>query len=360
MRRMLAGLVTAAALAGSLAPGTPAADAATAATAATAAPDRAKWDTEVFARMPGGHPAYVHVARSGRVYAGTYIASGSTAPSRVQEWSADGVQQRSWEVPERFQRLAADHGIQVAAETRSGRLIVLETSTSSVLTLDPATGAWRRVARLPAGAVPNYAAWAPGGLYVTDYADGVIWRVRPDGRVTPWLRDAALDGVLEFGTTGLRYLPRERAFLVTQQTITTAATLPTNGGLYRIPMTEDGDAGAPELVWSSLPTDLPDGFGVSRSGHVFIAMAGLTNRIVELDEEFAEVDSFPQLPVVGENGSGVPFDTPCSATFLGTRVLVANQSAIQGDATHMAILDVEVGQRGLAPWVPRSARFGRA
>ena len=48
-----------------------------------------------------------------------------------------------------------------------------------------------------------------------------------------------------------------------------------------------------------------------------------------------------------------------SATFLGTRILVANQSAVQGDATHMAILDVEVGQRGLAPWVPRTAEFGR-
>lgn len=352
MKRVLAALIPALSICSLIAanPGGP---------AAQAAETRAKWDTRVFARMPGGHPAYVHVARSGRVYAGTYIASGSTAPSRVQEWSADGVQLRSWSVPSRLQRRAVDHGIQVAAETRSGRLIVLETSTSSVLTLDPATGAWKRVARLPAGAVPNYATWAPGGLYVSDYGDDVIWRVAPDGTVSEWLRSSALAGVLEFGTTGLRYVPRDRAFYATQQTITTGATLPTNGGLYRIPMTADGAPGSPELLWTSLPTDLPDGFGISRSGHFLIAMAGPTNRIVELDADGTEVDSFPQLPLLGDNGSPIPFDTPCSATFLGTRVLVANQSAITGTAGNMAILDVEVGQRGRAPWVPRFAEFGR-
>ena len=90
-----------------------------------------------------------------------------------------------------------------------------------------------------------------------------------------------------------------------------------------------------------------------------LPISGLTNRIVEVDADGAEVDSFPQLPLVGENGSSIPFDTPCSATFLGTRILVANQSAVQGDASHMGILDVEVGEPGRAPWVPASAGFSQ-
>lgn len=324
------------------------------------AAERPRWDTRVFVRMPGGHPAYVHVARSGRVYAGTYTVPDSTAASRVHEWSRDGVALRTWEVPARYQRRDVDHGVQVAAETRDGALVVLETSTASILTLDPGSGRWRRVARLPSGSVPNYATWAPGGLYVSDYARGVIWRVRPDGVVRAWLRDPALDGVAGFGTAALRYLPAQRAFLVTQQTLapgTAGATPPTSGGLLRVALSRTGAPGRPRLLWTSAPGDLPDGLGVARSGQVYVAMAGPTNRLVELDADGRELDAFPAVPGTGDNGSPVPFDTPCSATFLGTRVLVANQSAVAGDASHMGVLDVEVGEPGLPPSVPASARF---
>lgn len=331
-----------------------------------AAAAREKWDTRVFALVPPpGRPAYVHVARSGRVYAGTYEAEASApgqvdpTPSRVFEWTAGGTLLRSWRVP--GQDLTAAHGVQVANETRDGRLVVLETSTRSVLSLDPATGRWRHIARLPDGSVPNYATWGPRGLYVSDYGAGVIWRIDHRGGVHPWLRSPVLDGVAGFGTAGLRYLPGRHAFYLTQQTIGTGDTAPTNGGLYRVPVRADGAPGAPELLWTSQPTDLPDGFGVSRSGHLYVAMAGLTNRVVELDLEGRELDSFPATgtpgSATGGNGSPVPLDTPCSATFLGTRVLVANQSAVQGDATHMALLDVEVGERGRAPYLPADAGF---
>ena len=75
-------------------------------------------------------------------------------------------------------------------------------------------------------------------------------------------------------------------------------------------------------------------------------MAGLTAQLVELSATGEELDRFPDAPLTGDNGSPIPFDTPCSATFLGTKVLVANQSAIFGDAGHQAILAVEVGERG--------------
>ena len=65
----------------------------------------------------------------------------------------------------------------------------------------------------------------------------------------------------------------------------------------------------------------------------------------------------PEVPLSGDNGSEVPFDTPSSATFLGTSVLVANQSAVAGEPSHQAILDVEVGERGRPAFLPRRARF---
>ncbi len=322
---------------------------------ASAAP-RPEGDTRVFATVPApGHPAYVHVHTNGRVYAGSYTDSGSTAPSKVFEWSAAGKPLRSWVVPD--QVLDQDHGVQVANQTHDGKLVLLETSTASILTLDPSTGRFQRVVRFPAGAVPNYATWGPGGaLYVTDFAQGVIWKV-PHGSRTPtrWFTSPALSGI-EFGTTGIRFRPGTSDLLITQQTATDGASLPTNGHLYRLPLKSNGAPGALQTLWTSRPGDLPDGFGIGRSGHVYVALAGLANQLVELTASGAEVTRFGKA-LTGANGSAVPFDTPCSATFLGTRLLVANQSAVQGDASHEAILDVEVGETGMPAYLPKTATF---
>ena len=113
-------------------------------------------------------------------------------PSKVVEWSADGNLLRSWSVP--GQVLDEDHGVQVANQTHDGKLVLLETSTASILTLDLRTGRFQRVVRFPDGSVPNYATWGPGGaLFVTDYAQGVIWKV-PHGSRTPqrWFSSPAL------------------------------------------------------------------------------------------------------------------------------------------------------------------------
>lgn len=340
MRRLLAALAAAAAVA--LAPVAPA-----------PAVD-GHWTTTVFAAVPEpGYPAYVMVHRNGRVYAGSYQdPSGAGVPSRVFEWSADGRLLRSWAVP--GQDLAAAHGVQVANQTRDGRLVVLETSTSTVRTLNPRSGRWRTVATLP-GATPNYATWGPGGaLFVTDYAHGVVWKVSRRGAARPWFRDPALDGAAGFGTTGIVFRKATRDLLITQQT--TTAT-PTQGHLYRLPVTRGGRPGRLETLWTSRPGDLPDGFGIGRSGHVYVALAGLSAQLVELAPDGREVDRFPDAPLTGGNGSAVPFDTPCSATFLGTRVLVANQSAVAGDAAHQAILAVDVGERGVTPHLPKRAKL---
>lgn len=326
--------------------------------AALASP--ARWTTTVFAKVPApGRPAYVHAHTNGRVYAGTYAAVEAGRPSRVLEWSRSGTLLRSWTVP--GQRVGAEHGVQVATQTRSGRLVVLDTSTSTVRTLNTRTGRWRTVARLP-GAVPNYATWGPGGvLFVTDYGAGRIWKVSRRGRATVWFRSPALQGAAGFGTTGIVFRKRERDLLITQQTTADGGGVtPTQGFLYRLPIRPGGRPGAIETLWASQPADLPDGFGIGRrTGHVYIAMAGLTNQVVEVDPRTGtEVARFPDLPLTGDNGSPVPFDTPCSATFLGTRILVANQSAIQGNAAHQAILAVEVGERGRRPFLPRRPFLG--
>ena len=250
------------------------------------------------------------------------------------------------------QHLDEDHGVQVANQTRDGRLVLLETSTRSVLTLDVRTGKFRRVATFPDGAVPNYATWGPGGaLYVSDYGQAVIWKI-PRGTVKPrvWFASTSLDGS-EFGTAGLVYRPGRRDLLITQQSTATDGSVPTDGKLYRLPIRRSGRPGTLSTLWTSSPGDLPDGFGIARSGHVYVANAGLSNQLVELGADGHEIVRFPAVPGTGENGSAIPFDTPSSATFLGTRVLVANQSFF-GDTSHHAVLDVEVRERGRSPYLP--------
>jgi len=324
--------------------------------AGTAATTRPRWDTRVFSLVPRpGYPAYAFAHPDGRVYAGTYTnPAGDSTPSRVLEWSRTGTLLRSWTVP--GQDLTTEHGVQVAASDAHGRLVVLDKSTGRVLRLDRRTGRFTTYARVPRPGIPNYAAWGPGGaLYVTDYAQGVLWKVPPGGgRPRAWLRDQRLDGG-EFGTAGLVLAPGHRSLLVTQQSsMGLGETDPTTGKLYRLPIRADGRPGALRLLWESRPGDLPDGFGVAASGRIYVAAAGLANQIVVLRPDGSELERFPQTPGTGDNGSAIPFDTPSSATFSATHLLVANQSYL-GDGSHHAILDVEVGEPGARTFVPDNA-----
>lgn len=319
------------------------------------AAERAPGTARVFAKVQSpGFPAYVHVHPNGRVYAGTYTnPAGDTMRSRVFEYTSGGTLLRSWTVP--GQDLTKPRGVQVAATDARGRLVLLEKSRARVLTLDVRTGrfvAQATIPDLPGGGhpIPNYATWGPGGaLFVSDYGQAVVWRI-PAAGGTPraWFRSPKLEGVAGFGTTGIVFEPATRSFLISQQTSGDPLDL-FRGHLYRLKVRADGTPGALSTVWTAGgPLDLPDGFGIARSGNIYLALLG-ANKLVKLSP------GGKLLARWSATGSAVPFDSPSNATFLGTRVLVANQSAILGDASHHVILDVEVGERGAPVVVPRAS-----
>jgi sugar lactone lactonase YvrE len=343
---------------------------------ALAAPDRPRWDTRVFALVgKPGFPARAYVAPNDRVYEGTYEnPAGGSRPSRIREYAADGTLLHAWTV--RGQDRSGGQGVQVATSDSRGRLVLLDRTPGRVLLLNARTGRFRHYARFrdlapcPPGQTgddcsptmtddpptPNYAAWGrDGSLYVTDYLQAVIWRVPPGGgKPEVWLADHKLDGN-QFGTTGIVLAPDGHTLLVMQQS---SAGLgdgnPTTGKLYSVPIGRHHRPGTVHRIWESEPVDGPDGFWPARSGHVYIALTG-SNQIAEIGKDGSEIERFPSTPQTGENGSKVPFDSPSSVMFHGTRLMVANQAFFSGDPTHQAILDVEVGERGMPEFIPPRA-----
>ncbi|MDX6669503.1 MAG: hypothetical protein QOK04_2883 [Solirubrobacteraceae bacterium] len=344
------------------------------------APARERFDTRVLALIPRpGFPALSLVAHDGTIYVGTYENPGGDAyASRVLRYSPEGALETSWTI--QGQDLSQAHGVQVAARDAHGRLILLDHNPPRALTLDPRTGEQKPYATFydvpscataSAGAVcsqtvtdngsqPDYAAWAPdGALYVTDYTQGLIWRVPPGGgRAQVWLTDPRLDGGM-FGTSGIVLEPNLRSLLVTQGSSQGPGSgNPATGRLYRLPILPNGAPGALEQLWESGPAEAPDGFAVARSGNVYIALVGPgANQIAEVSSQGAELTRFPSSHT-GDDGSAVPFDEPSSVQFSGSRLIVTNLSYIAGDPTHQALLDIESGELGQPIFVPALAGGG--
>jgi sugar lactone lactonase YvrE len=344
-----------------------------AALAPAAGAQRARFDTRLVARIPPpGFPAMAYVHPNGRVYVGNYVnPSGDSLRSRVLEYDPEGSLLRSWTVP--GQDRSKDHGVQVATSDSRGRLVLLDRTPARALLLDMTSGSFEEYSTF-ANLAPcppleartdcsptledrdpmaNYAVWGPdGSLYVSDFLQGVVWRVPPGGGAAGvWLSDRRLDGG-EFGTTGLALAADRRTLLIAQGSSAGLGALnPSTGKIYAVEIRPDGSPGELRQLWESGPADLPDGFAIARSGNLYVPLAGAANQIAVLAPDGRELERFPSTPGDGGNGSPVPFDTPSSARFLGTRLMVANQS-FTGNREHQALLDVETGEAGLPELIP--------
>jgi len=332
---------------------------------ATAHAERPRWDARTLAVVPPpGFPARAYVAPNGRIYEGTYDnPSGDHVPSRVFEYLADGTLQRSWTI--QGQDLDQAHGVQVATSDAQGRLVLLDKAPARALLLDPRTGAqmtYATFADLPAcGAPPcspalrdesamaDYGAWGPdGSLYVTDYQQAVVWRVPPGGGAAQvWLADKRLDGDM-FGTAGIALAADHRTLVISQGgSAGLGAGNPTTGRLYTVPIGADGRPGELRQLWESGPAEAPDGLAIAASGRIYVALVSpLANQLVAVAADGKEVDRSP-----------ATFDAPSSVAFLGNSLIVAQQSYVTGDPSHMRILDVAVGEPGVPELIPgRSAK----
>lgn len=325
----------------------------------------------MFARVPApGYPADTVLGADGTVYAGTFksfTAPSPSGPSKVFAFSPSGALLRTYTVAGQTPGVA--DAVQVATRDRSGTLYLLDQSPARVITLNPVTGrqaTWATFASLPACSAvaagvpcsdgqggqppePDFAAWGPGGLYVTDYNQALIWRIPPGGgKAIPWLTSSALNGII-VGPAGIQLMPGGNAFMIS------------NGGnvdgfgageLFTVPIEPDGSPGPLHEIWRSAPGQAPDGFALARSGNVYVSLVGPTgNAVEEVSATGHEIAQVPANPLLNELMSP-PFDAPGSVTFDGDDILVTNEASLDNDSANWAILQVDVGEPGLAPSLP--------
>ena len=341
---------------------------------ATPAQARDRFDVRVLARVPPpGYPALSVIAPNRTIFVGTFTnAQGSdTGPSKLFAFAPDGRLSREYTIE--GQTPGAAHGVQAAALDAKGRVYLLDQHPARVLTLDPATGkqatygTFEDVAPCLPGATgdcsatttdnepePDYAAWGTdGSLYVTDYTQGLIWRVPPGGgEAKIWLTDPQLDGS-EFGPAGIVLMPDHKSLMVSTSAggVTTPGD-PTTGKLYTVPIQDDGKPGALKKLYESGPREAPDGFAIAASGNIYLALVGPgTNQLVQIDPSGKELARVPGSPAANAQME-VPFDSPSSVQFDGERLIVTNDSYFSGDTTHMVVFDVFASEPGEPVYVP--------
>ena len=343
-----------------------------AAVAPAAAGARAKYDVRLLAKVPlPGQPALALVAPDRTIYVGTFTNSAGTAngPSKVFAYTPAGKLKRTYVV--KGQDANADNGVQVAAIDAKGALYLLDQHPARVVKLNPRTGrqstyaTFKDVPVCPPGGVgnecsetvldnppePDYAAWGrDGGLYVTDYTQGLIWRVPPGGGVGHvWFTDEELDG-LQFGPAGIVLMPDHRTLMVDTSAGGPTSPNPTTGKLYTLPIDVDGTPGDLHQLYESGPKEAPDGFALARSGNVYMALVGpQTNQLVVISPKGSEI---ARISHSAKSGNDAPFDEPSSVSFDGSRMIVTNDAYFSGDPSHFAIFDVYAGEPGQPVFVP--------
>lgn len=343
--------------------------------AAAPAQARTRFDIRVLARVPApGYPALSLVAPDRTIYVGTFTnAMGSdTGPSKVFAFAPDGQLTREYTIA--GQEPGAAHGVQVAAIDAKRRLYLLDQNPPRVLTLDPATGGqatygtFTDVSPCLPGATgpdcsattsdnppePDYAAWGTdGSLYVTDYTQGLVWRVPPGGgEAQVWLTDPQLDGA-QFGPAGIVLMPDRRTLMISTSAggVATPGD-PTTGKLYKVPIQPGGKPGPLAKLWESGPREGPDGFALAASGNIYVALVGPgANQVAQIAPDGRELARFPADPAANSQME-VPFDSPSSVQFDGERLIVTNDAFFSGDQSRMVLFDVFAGEPGEPVFVP--------
>ena len=183
---------------------------------------------------------------------------------------------------------------------------------------------------------------ANGFAYVTDSLQATIFRYAPGGG-TPeiWFQSPLFQGggFIPFGTNGIRLSPmRDYAYVV----VSTSATDPNLGTVYRLPLVDAPTAADLEVFHSYTAGELPDQLAFGADGELYVTLA-LSNQISILAANGTELSR-----IQSEAGDSIPLDNPAGIAFDARTqsLLIANHALLSGNPAHFAVLQAFVGDAG--------------
>ncbi|HET7754922.1 MAG TPA: SMP-30/gluconolactonase/LRE family protein [Anaeromyxobacteraceae bacterium] len=287
--------------------------------------DRGRVDT--FAVLPegSGGPEGLEIDHRGNVYVGSFGITSQgplTGSGRIFVFDRKGKLLREVTVAGSTAQLL---GLRWRASTET--LLVVDNGGRKVLEVNPLTGASTTFMTFPlpadASSSPNDITFdKAGNVYVSDSAQGTIWRTGKDGgTATAWVENEPLlqtTGVPPFGANGLRFNHGETALFVANTGNDTIVKIPVTGGS---PATT-GAPGDAEIFVNSV--NGADGLIIDRDDNLWV-VANQADEIVVIDPTGKAISKLGDFDGV-RHGKPRGLLFPASLRFFGDRLLVTNLS----------------------------------
>lgn len=189
---------------------------------------------ELFAVLPDGAsgPEGLAVGLDGNIYVATFgfnAAGAVTGLGQLYVFNREGKLLRNVSV-----QGSSPHLLGIAFHPQTGALLVIDFGGGQVLRVDPITGASSVFMTVTGSSGLNGLTFdLAGNVYVSDSAQGIIWKTGANGGAgTAWVTDALLTttGVPPFGANGLEFNHAETVLFIANTGNDTIVQIPVTQG----------------------------------------------------------------------------------------------------------------------------------